>query len=153
LGLLLALLVVAIAVGCLVTLRTLVGPQWLERLALGIQQFRGFRPVWHADRLAEYEQPGVGPTALVGRQCEAAADFKAFGSLWIGQVKLGSELWAAEALFPCSAGAQLRVTAIHGLTLRVMDQALNLGHRQECPRRHQVSFRRADAGHQEPHGT
>ena len=123
LALLLALLVVTVAFGCLFAVRALAGRQWIERLGLGIQQFRGFRPVWRADRLTEYQRSGVGPSALVGRCCEATRDFDSLDSVWVGQVMLGGEIWAAEAPAPCRAGTQLLVTAVHGLTLRVTEQS------------------------------
>jgi membrane protein implicated in regulation of membrane protease activity len=116
--LLLATIVIG-AIAIVYVARAIFGLAWLHRIAWGIQQFRGFRPVWHYDRLSELLGPHAGAETLVGATAKASCAFSALGDRWVGRVFLHGAYWSCEALEPVPEGACVSVRGVEGLTLRV----------------------------------
>jgi membrane-bound serine protease (ClpP class) len=65
---------------------------------------------------AQRQRPATGAEAMVGEIGRALVAFTAEGD---GQIAVHGEIWRARSQVPLTAGAAVRVVAIHGLTLQV----------------------------------
>lgn len=68
---------------------------------------------------AQQKQPITGTQRLVGQIGTVRAAFTAEGRLYSGSVLLRGELWQATASQPISFGADVSVTQVQGIKLRV----------------------------------
>ena len=116
--------VVGAAVLITLTLRKLIGRDWLARLALGVQQFEGLRPIWWYDRLeTDLRRGSAGVESLLLNPVVAVEDFRNEGAVWRGRVRAGAEIWSAESETELRAGDSASVDSVDGLLLRVRDAA------------------------------
>lgn len=107
--------VVGLAIGIVLLLRAAVGPQWLGRLVLDIQQFDGLRPRWRDPE--SLSKSHAAEVTLLGSAATAISDFVPSASIWHGTVLIGLELWSARSATPMASGETLRVARIEGLTV------------------------------------
>ena len=119
-ALLLALAILTISVLATIGLRKILGHEWLERLALGVQHFDGYRPVWIFDELERNRIRGsAGVESLLLSTAVAESDFSRRDDTWTGRVRTRGESWMAESHEDVRAGENVRVSEVRGLVLKV----------------------------------